>query len=231
MQKGLLIKAELDALKKFDAPTISNAIESFKIRPQSEGFMSPQIKCMFPDMPPLAGYAVTAKIHADKPAGIGRTYLSRDEWWDYIESIAEPRVLVIEDLDEPKGLGAFWGEVQANIHKALGCAGCITDGAVRDLPPVKELGFHFFAGCVSVSHAYANLVEIGTTVTVGGLTVKPGDLLFGDMHGVVQIPLDIAGEVASAAEAIMKWEEPILKHCKSKKFNKETLKNLVNRSK
>ena len=229
--RKILSQFELDALKKFDAPTISNAIESFKVRPQSEGFMSSQVKCMFPDMPPIAGYAVTARIRADKPSGEGRTYLSREEWWDYIETIAEPRIPVIEDLDEPKGLGAFWGEVQANIHKALGCAGCITDGAVRDLPPVKELGFHFFAGCVSVSHAYANLVEIGTSVTVGGLTVNPGDLLFGDMHGVVVIPPQVAGDLAREALAIMKWEEPILSLCKSKDFEKAKLRELINRKK
>jgi 4-hydroxy-4-methyl-2-oxoglutarate aldolase len=101
-------------------------------------------------------------------------------------------VIVVEDLDEPSGLGSLWGEVNANMHKAMGCVGCVTNGSVRDLDEVEPLGFHFFASHIAVSHAYVHIVEVGTPVRIGGLTVRPGDLLQGDRHGVINIPLDLA---------------------------------------
>ena len=224
---ALLSKEELKKLQKYDAPTISNAIERFKVRPQNKGFMSSEIKCVFPEMPPMVGYAVTAKMRADNPAGKNRDYIARTDWWKYIHTIPEPRVIVIQDLDEPKAVGSFWGEVQGNIHKSLGCVGVITDGGVRDLPPVRELGFHFFAGAVIVSHAYANLVEIGTPVTVAGLTVQPGDLLFGDMHGITQIPEEAAEGLAEKAEEVIRSEKPLLDYCKSPDFTLDGLIDFV----
>lgn len=225
----ILSKEELRKLQKYDAPTISNAIERFKLRPQNEGFMSSEIKCIFPEMPPMVGYAVTAKMRADNPAGKNRDYVARTDWWKFIQTIPEPRVIVIQDLDDPKAVGSFWGEVQGNIHKALGCVGVITDGGVRDLPPVQELGFHFFASAVIVSHAYANLVEIGTPVSVAGLTVKPGELLFGDMHGITQIPEEAAGDLADTAEKVIQSEKPLLDYCKSSDFSLDGLIDFVSR--
>ena len=99
-----------------------------------------------------------------------------------------PRVVVMHDVDEPRGQGAYWGEVQANIHRALGCLGVVTDGTVRDLPEAEAVGFQFFSAHVSVSHAYVHMVDFGIPVKVGGLVDPPGDLLHGDQHGVVVVP-------------------------------------------
>lgn len=228
--KSVLSETELKELQKFDAPTISNAIEPFNIRSRDKGFMSPEVKCIFPEFPPLVGYAVTAKIRATQQTGKPTNYISRKDWWEFIRTIPKPRVVVIQDLDEPKAIGSYWGEVNANVHKALGCVGVVTDGGVRDLPPVRELGFHFFAGAVIVSHAYVNLVEIGTPVVVGGLSVKPGDLLFGDMHGVINIPHEISKDVAESARKIMEWERPIIEYCKSPNFTIEGLNEVFNRA-
>ena len=168
-------KETIEALKKIDTPSICNAIEGFNVKPKNEGFMLPEIKGVLPDLPPAVGYAVTAVICADQPEG---PTVSREDWWDLIVSVPEPRFIVMHDIDNPP-LGAYWGEVQSNIHKALGAVGVATDGTVRDLDEVRAIGFQFFAKEVSASHAYVRLVDIGIPVKIGGLTVKTGDLLHG----------------------------------------------------
>jgi len=213
---------ELEALRRWPTCAIANAIELFDIRPRNEGFMLPEIKCAFPDLGPMIGYAVTAVISADSPEG---RRVSPPEWWKEIQKIPKPRVAVIHDIDHPV-VGSFWGEVNANIHKALGCVGTVTDGSVRDLDEVKETGFQFVSSCISVSHAYVHLVEVGIPVKVGGLVVKSGDLILGDKHGVISIPLKIAREVPQAAQLMEDWERRVINFCKSKKFTTEGLQDL-----
>jgi regulator of RNase E activity RraA len=212
---------ELEALRRWPTCAISNAIELFNIRSRNEGFMLPDIKCIFPELGPMIGYASTAIISADSPDG---RRIQHPEWWEVMGKIPEPRVAVIHDLDRPV-TGSFWGEVNANIHKALRCVGTVTDGSVRDLDEVRELGFHFFANCVSVSHAYVHLVEVGIPVKVGGLVVRPGDLIMGDKHGVISIPLEIARDVPKAAQLIEDWERRVINFCKSKEFTVDELKD------
>ncbi len=216
----ILTKEELEALRRWPTCAISNAIELFNVRRRNEGFMLPEIECMYPEMPPMIGYAATAIISAASPEG---RRVDPADWWAEIQKIPEPRVVVIHDIDSPV-IGSFWGEVNGNIHKALKCAGVVTDGSVRDLDEVREAGFHFFAKCVSVSHAYARLVEIGVPVQVGGLVVKPGDLLMGDKHGVISIPMDIARDVPRAAQLMEDWERRVINVCKSKDFTVARLK-------
>jgi len=182
--------------------------------------MFPEIKCIFPELGAMIGYAVTAVISADSPEG---RRIQPPDWWEMILKIPEPRVIVIHDIDHPV-VGSFWGEVNANIHKALGCVGTVTDGSVRDLDEVREMGFHFFSSCVTVSHAYVHLVEMGIPIKVGGLVVKPGDLILGDKHGVISIPLEIARDVPKAAQLVEDWERPVINYCKYKDFNIEGLK-------
>lgn len=217
-----LSSEELETLRRWPTCAISNAIELFNIRPRNEGFMLPEIKCVFPELGPMIGYAVTGVITADSAEGrrVGPT-----DWWEILRKIPEPRVVVLHDLDRPV-VGSFWGEVQGNIHKALGCVGTVTDGSVRDLDEVRERGFHFFSSCVSVSHAYVHLVEVGIPVKVGGLVVKTGDLIAGDKHGVISIPMKIAGDVPKAAQMVEDWERKVINFCKSKDFTVEGLKSL-----
>jgi hypothetical protein len=129
-------------IRRFDTPTVANAIETFMVRPRNEGFMRPEIKCVFPEFSPMVGYAVTGKIRANQPAPAGAGYTKRSGWWDYIVSVPQPRVIVLEDLDDPPGVGSFWGEVNGSIHRALGCAGVVTNGCVRDLKLVPGLLVH-----------------------------------------------------------------------------------------
>lgn len=215
-----LSKAELEALCRWPTCAISNGIELLNIRARNEGFMLPEIKCVFPELGPMIGHAVTAVITADSPEG---RRISPSDWWEKIKKIPEPRVVVIHDIDHPV-LGSFWGEVNANIYKALGCVGTVTDGSVRDLDEVKEAGFHFYSSCISVSHAYVHLVEVDIPVKVGGLVVKPGDLIMGDKHGAISIPLEIARDVPKAAQLVEDWERRVINFCKSKEFTLEGLK-------
>lgn len=219
---------ELDALRQLNTPTISNAIEIFKIRPRSEGFMDASIRCIFPEMGVMVGYACTATIAAREPAPPG-LHVSRFEQWDNVLSIPAPRVMVIHDLDDPPAVGSYWGEVQSNIYRALGCVGTVTDGSVRDLDEVRELGFHFFAAHVSVSHAYVHLVDFGQPVKVGELTVHPGDLIHADQHGVLVIPHQVARYVVNAAAWVEQAERQIIDYCKSPDFDIEGLKALYKR--
>ncbi len=217
---GFLKTEELEAIRKWPTCAVANAIELFNIRPRNQGFMLPNIECMYPDMGSMIGYAVTAVISAESPEGCRVQPL---DWWKEILKVPEPRVVVIHDIDRPV-LGSFWGEVNANIHKALGCVGAVTDGSVRDISEVKETGFHFFANSVSVSHAYVHLVDVGVPVRVGDLVVKPGDLIMGDLHGVLSIPLEIAKDIPTAAQLVEDWERPIINFCKSKMFTMDGLK-------
>ena len=219
----ILPPEQLEELKLFDSPTISNAIERFDIRPRNEGFMSPQIKCILPELGRMVGYAVTATIMANQPAPEGHR-VSRHDYWDYIASIPSPRVVVIQDLDNPPAVGSFWGEVNGNIHKALGCVGTVTNGGVRDLDEVRELGFHFFASAPIVSHAYVHQVQYNIPVEVGGVVVQSGDLIHADKHGVITIPHEIAADLAEMAREVQRAERPIISLCKSPDFSLEKLK-------
>jgi regulator of RNase E activity RraA len=215
----------IDALRKITSPSVANAIETFNARPRNQGFMSSEIRCLFPELGPLVGHAVTALIRAE-PAPQQGHRASTYGWWDYVQTIPAPRVVVVHDLDEPRGQGAQWGEVQANIHKALGCAGVVTDGSVRDLDEVRALGFQFAAAHVSVSHAYVHMVDFGLPVKVGGLWVKPGDLIHADQHGVVTIPPEVADKVAEAVAKVEADERTIIGLCQAPDFSADRLKAL-----
>ncbi|MBI1925129.1 RraA family protein [Candidatus Poribacteria bacterium] len=216
---------QLEELKLFDTPTISNAIERFNVRPRSEGFMSPEIKCIFPDLGRMVGYASTATIMAKQPRSeIGGQSVSRHGYWDYIVSVPAPRVAVIQDLDNPPAVGSFWGEVNGNIHKALGCVGTVTNGGVRDLDEVHALGFHFFASAPIVSHAYVHLVQYNVAVEVGGVIINSGDLIHADKHGVIMIPHEIAANLADMCREVQRAERPIISLCKSPDFSLDKLK-------
>lgn len=219
---------DLEELRLYSSPTIANAIETFNLQPRTAGFMSSEIRCIFPELGIMTGYACTATIRASTAPPASAAAL-RPAMWREIEKIPPPRVVVIQDLDDPPGIGAFWGDVQSNIHRALDCIGTVTNGSVRDLEEVRALGFHFFAGSVSVSHAYVHLVEIGVPVQVGGLTVRPGDLLHGDQHGVVMVPMEVAGRIREGVEQVEQVERQIITFCQGAQFSRQGLEDLYNK--
>ena len=206
--------AILEALKRYDSPTLSNAIESFDVRPRDEGYMSMEIRCLFPELGPMVGYAATATIRAR-----GQGHGDQTALYQHVREATGPRVVVVQDLDVPPGHGSLWGEVNATIFGALGCAGCVTNGCVRDLDEARALGFHFFARGPGVSHAYVRVESAGQPVTVGGLRVSSGDLIHADQHGVLLVPREIAGELPAAAERVTAAEQSLLQWVRSSEFD------------
>ena len=218
----------LELLRTYNSPTVANAIEVFDVRPRNEGFMRPEIRCIFPNMGVMVGYAVTVKIQALTAGSKGATIYPSEHWKDMMK-VPAPRVVVVEDLDEPSGVGSLWGEVNANMHKAMGCVGVVTNGSVRDLDEVEPLGFHFFAQHVGVSHSYVHIVEVGTPVRIGGLTVRPGDLLHADKHGVTNIPYDLAPRIPEGVQTVETMERQIINYSKSAEFTVDGLIDLFKR--
>jgi regulator of RNase E activity RraA len=134
-------------------------------------------------------------------------------------SVPEPRIVVVEDIDDPSGVGSLWGEVNANVFRAFGCVAVVTNGGVRDLAEMEALGFQAFASTVCVSHAYVRIVEVAQPVIIGNLEVGPGDLLHGDRHGVVSIPFPIAADLPGAVRAIEAAEREKIAFCQSPQFS------------
>ena len=209
---------QIEELKGISTPTISNAIETFDVRPRNEGFMNPEIKCILPELGAMVGYAATATYMASEPGDEDEEDMDR-KLWKHVLTIPEPRIVVVQDIDNPPCIGSMWGEVNGTIYGALGCAGTITNGGVRDLDEVRAMDFHFFASCVIPSHAYVHVVDVGGAVEMGGLTVHPGDLLHGDQHGVVVIPGDIAPEVAERARGVETGERTVIDYFRSPDFS------------
>lgn len=194
---------------------------------RNEGFTDPTIRCLTPRSSPLVGYAVTIKIRCSNPQTEGHAYLDHTDWLAHMNTIPEPRVVVIQDADEHPGMGAYPGEVRASIWRALGCVGAITNGSVHDLPAIQKMDFHLFAAGLSVSHAYAHIVEIGRPVEIGGLRVSSGDLLHADMHGVLSVPVGFAASIPAVAEAILQRDGRILELCRSSDFSMEKVHDLL----
>jgi 4-hydroxy-4-methyl-2-oxoglutarate aldolase len=151
----------------------------------------------------------------------------RSEWWASILEVPTPRIIVLQDMDHPPGRGALVGDVHAAMLQALGCIGLVTDGAVRELPRIRDLGFHLFAGNIAVSHSYAHIFHFGNTVNVGGLEVHQGDLLHGDRHGVLNIPTRIAAEIPAVAAKLREREQKLISLCRAGELSLEGLRNVI----
>lgn len=213
----------LAALARYDAPTLANAIETFDRQPRDVGFADSRIRCMFPELGRMVGYAATATIVARGAPGPDWAGAGNYGLYAHVQTVPAPRVVVVKDLDDPSAHGSLWGEVHATIFGALGAVGCVTDGAVRDLDEARGMGFHFFAAGPSVSHAYVRVETVGEPIEIGGLVVAPGDLLHADQHGVLKIPLDIAADLPAAADRVIENEQALLRWVRSDDFDPERL--------
>ncbi|MDR1989195.1 MAG: RraA family protein [Acidobacteriaceae bacterium] len=224
-----LTVADIERLKALDTCTVSNAIERFDVRLRNEGFARRGVSCLFPQLPPMVGYAVTATVKSSIQPMTGGIYYDRIDWWSTVLTLPAPRVLVLQDVDAVVGCGAFVGEVHANIARALGCIGCVTNGAVRDVPAAEALGFQMFAGSLSPSHAYAHIVGWGEPVEIGGLKIAQGDLVHGDRHGFLTVPASIAARVPDVAATLIEQERALLAECQKAGMSIETLRALLAR--
>lgn len=199
---------EIEKLKQYDSPTVCNVIELFDVRPRDAGYMNEHVKCCFPEMPPMVGYASTAMRRCAAAPAAGVAQVSLEEQLDSFEALPGPVVVVYQDLDEPT-VAATFGDIMCKSLKTFGAVGIVTSGTGRDLDQVRALDFPAFTNGAISSHGYGYTAAVGIPVHVGGITIMPGDLLYGDCNGVTTIPNEIASEVVdccaefAAAEAVV----------------------------
>jgi 4-hydroxy-4-methyl-2-oxoglutarate aldolase len=221
-----LAPEDLSALARLGTPALANAIETFGLRPNNEGFAGPEIRPLFPEFGTMVGYACTLRIAADRPRA-PETPAAPLAYWEYIARSPSPRVMVVQDQD-PHPVGAFWGEVNSNVHKGLGCIGAVTNGGVRDLDEMRRAGFHAFASAVLVSHANVYIIDFGTPVHIGRLSVRPGDLIAADQHGVLVVPGEVARDLPRVAAEIAGLEREIIDCSRAADFTPRRLADVWN---
>lgn len=219
--------AEMEKLQRLDSCSVANAIETFGVRLRNTGFADSRVRCIFDDLPPMVGYAATVRIRTSEPPMGGESYYYRMDWLDHLVSVPPPRVLVVEDLDPHPGLGSFIGDVHANMLRAMGFVGAVTNGAVRNVGDVRSLNFQLFAGNLSVSHAFAHVFDFGGPALIGQMVVRPGDLVHGDVHGVQTVPLEVANQIPAIAKQMIDEERGIIEFCQSADFSVEKFRKLV----
>jgi regulator of RNase E activity RraA len=210
-------QSQLEFLQSIDTPTVCNLVEIVAPERRGHGYTVKHLHCPFPDLPPIVGFAKTVTFKAkDKvPLGDGGYMQKRLDYLDYVASAPQPGIMVMEDLDgERVGYGAFWGEVQSNVHKALGCLGVVTSGSIRDIPMIAQ-GFQMLAGSIVPSHAYVHVVDYGIDVNVHGMATKSGDLIHADQHGAIVVPADKIDAMKTALEGLSAREAKIIAAAKS----------------
>lgn len=209
-----LTPAQLESLAKYDTPTICNSIELFDVRPRNVGYMNRTIQACFPHLPPMVGYAATATFRSHQAPRKGDAYAGLDEQVARFGELPGPAVVVFRDLDEPV-VSATFGEVMCTTYQAFGAVGLITSGAGRDLDQVAALNFPAFTNGTICSHGYCHIPQIHVPVSVGGITIFPGDLLHGDRNGITTIPPEIATDLPDVCREVMDAEEIVLQYVRS----------------
>ncbi len=192
--------AQLLELKRWNTPTIYNGWEQItRHNAAAEAFNIEETRDFMPQMGPMVGYAVTVQFEPGNPEHPRRNPNAWSEYRRYVASVPGPKIVVVQDLDKPRVIGAFWGEVNSNIHKALGCVGTITDGAIRDVDEMTNAGFKAIARRFCVGHAHSCPVRWNCEVEVFGRSVAPGALIHADKHGFLVIPREDEAQLLAAA--------------------------------
>ena len=216
----------LNIFRRYDTPTILNSLELLDSTFRTSCFTTEQMICADTTLPPIVGYARTATFSA---SSIVDPNTKRDRslaYYEYLSSGTAPCISVIQDVDESPGFGAFWGEVNSNIHNALGVIGVVTNGSVRDLDALSA-GFQVLAGKIGPAHAYVRIEETGIPVNIFGMNVQHNDLIHADRHGAVVIPKELTEELPKAIDLMIRKEKIILDACKRKDFDFEILKKAI----
>lgn len=224
----LLTPAQFEALRAVDSPTVANAIERFLIRPRVEGYAGYDLRCAFPSQGTMMGYAVTCTADSTTEGRKDDRGLLR--LWEALEAAPKPSVLVIKDVGPERQRSCHMGEVMATIAKALGAVGCVSDGGLRDVLEVQALGgFQYFCPGFVVSHGQAVILDINVPVTVSGMAVRPGDLLHGDLNGVLVVPAGVAAQVADESAKVREAEKVILDLARAPGFTVAKLREMMAR--
>jgi regulator of RNase E activity RraA len=215
--------AWIEYLKTVDSPTLSNAIELLKVRKDHEGFTPLEVRCLFPELGRMCGYAVTAQVE---------TYTSSEprdnerftELYRLVEAAPKPAVIVLQEIGGHGNFAAHCGEVMATFFTRLGAIGLVSDCGVRDLPEVRALKFHYFAKGSVASHGHFRIVRSGTPVQIHGLVVKPGDVLHGDENGLISVPPLDVGALKEAVERVRIKEKRLMDFVRSAEFTLDGVK-------
>jgi regulator of RNase E activity RraA len=198
--EGRLSYGELLELKRWNTPTIYNGWEQItRHDPARDAFNLEESRDFMPAMGPMVGYAATLVVEPSNPAHKSASPTAVSEYRRYLASQPWPKIIVVQDLDKPAVIGSFWGEVNANVHRALGCMGTITDGAIRDLDEMTNTGLKAIARRLCVGHAHVTPVRWGVEVEVFGRKVQPGRLIHADKHGFMVIPPEDESRLLEAA--------------------------------
>lgn len=211
-------------LRKFDTPTICNALEIAAPERRGYGYTVRPLVCARPSLPPMVGFARTATFSSMRPTRRSpkEARAHRLEYYRMFTEGPQPTVAVIQDIDDIPGYGAHWGEVNSAIHKGLGCLGCVTNGSMRDLDMLAE-GFQICAGVVGPSHAFGHVEEYGVTVNIHGMLVSPGDLIHADLHGAVAFDVKLVDDVLKAVDLMIRREAKILDAARAPGFDIDKL--------
>jgi 4-hydroxy-4-methyl-2-oxoglutarate aldolase len=222
-----LTPEQLEALRQIDSPTVSNAIERLGVRPRLAGFAGWELRCAFPELGTLIGYAVTCTADSTTESRQDERGLLR--LWEAVENGPRPSVIVIQDVGPERRRSCHMGEVMATTAKALGAAGCVSDGGLRDVAEVRALGFHYFCPGFVVSHGNPVILDVNVPVTLDGLAVRPGDLLHGDANGILVVPESVADEVVEEARRVRDDERKVLEFVRRPGLTLEKLREFQKR--
>lgn len=227
MHMVTLPEAQRQELLLYDTCKIANAIEALNIRQRNEGFTHSGLRCVTGGFPAILGHAVTSKVKCADPPMKGYPTYDLADWWELISTRPSPRIAVIEDVDETPGQGGVLSDVHAQVLRALGCVGVVTNGAVRNIPVLAHLQFPAFCKHVTVSHSYVHMVDYGVPVEILGLSIAPGDLIYADVHGVISIPSERVSDILRVAQERTQRERVIIDLCRSDSFTFEALRKAV----
>jgi regulator of RNase E activity RraA len=221
----------LSILARWDTPTICNALELIIPERRGHGFTVEQVICLDPALKPIVGYARTARCTTRTPPTESVQELSdrRLKYYEYVAGPPYPTVAVIQDIETDPGAGAFWGEVQTNIHKGLGCLGAITTSAMRDVDDCAP-GFQILARKVVPSHIYNKVIDFSIQVEVFGMVVNHDDIIHADRHGAVVIPSEAVEQLPAAVDLMVRKEAVQLEAARDPSFNIQMLRNALTKS-
>ena len=207
---------QLDFLRSVDSPTIANAIEAFTVRDRTEGFVGGAVRCLFPEMGVMVGHAVTVTMTNRPGPPAGREGYWR--MWELLARMPAPSVLVVQDVSGAPSRCAYCGEVMATLASRLGAVGVVTDGGLRDIDEVRALGLHYYAAHAVVSHGNFSVVDVGVPVTLDGQLVRTGDVLHGDVNGIVIVPPEVVADLPQAVERVRTRERRMMDFVKGPDF-------------
>lgn len=213
-------------LKTIDTPTVCNAIELLNVRPGNEGFTSNAVKCLYPELGPMVGYAVTVQMETMtrmEPRDPNITM----QFYEAIEACPNPVVIVIQEIGGFKEFAAHSGDVMTTLVQNFGAVGLVTDCNVRDFNEVKPLNFHTFAAGVSPSHAFCRIAHVNVSVQIHGMTVRPGDIVHGDINGVVQVPTERIEELPEKIAQVRQSEQDLIARVRAGGFTLDDLRRIL----